>query len=324
MRLIPQRETFRVWRRRFKKRLRNSRVRPSKLWMQLTSLPPFWRQERTCADPNTLFSRRRCTELRGHIQRLAHRDGRLLMRLSEPRIAGVRSWEYGTLLAVLQERPERTAWRAVDIGSGRSTFPRYLLEQGHVSEMTTLDLPDPEESIPSAHVQDEAAHGVRRVEGSMLELPFPPESFDLVTCISAIEHLDGDRKANRRDPDARPRYDDYLQLTRTALAEMARVLAPGGLLYVTTDAYIPELQQTDAWSSPNGRAPIMSAYRFDDIEQVFVAAAQSAGLELVGEPDFRSELLEQDPDRSSYRGRYFTTFAIVAGKRPPEETRVGG
>jgi SAM-dependent methyltransferase len=316
MRLVPQRETFRILRRRFRKRLRNSRFRPSKLWMQLISLPPFWRRERPVSDPNTLFSRRRCRELRGHVQRLVYRDGRLLMRLSEPRIAGVRSWEYGTLLAVLLERPERASWRAVDIGPGMSTFPRYLLAQGHVAEMTTVDLPDPTESTPAAHFQEEAMHGVRRIEGSMLDLPFQAKTFDLVTCISAIEHLDGDRKASRRDPDrsGRPTYDDYLELTRTALREMARVLAPGGLLYVTTDAYIPELQRTDAWSSPSGKRPILSAYHFEDIDRVFVAAVESAGLELVGAPDFRRELLEREPDRSSYRGRYFTTFAILAGR----------
>jgi ubiquinone/menaquinone biosynthesis C-methylase UbiE len=314
MRLVPQRETFRAWRRRYKKRLRNSRFRPSKLWMQLTSLPPLWRAERELDNPNTLFSHDRCRYLRGHVQRLAHRDGNLLMRLSDPRIVGVRSWEYGTLLAALQARPERAGWRAIDIGSGRSTFPRYLLAQGHVAEMTTLDLPDPKETTPETHVKDEAAHGVKRVEGSMLELPMPDASFDLVTCISAIEHLDGDRKANRRNPEGRPSYEEYVEMTRTALGEMARVLAPGGLLYVTTDAYIPNLQRTDAWSSPNGSAPILSAYRFEDIEQVFVDTARSAGLELVGEPDYRRELLESDPDRSSYRGRYFTTFAILAGK----------
>jgi SAM-dependent methyltransferase len=310
MRLVPQRETFRILRRRFRKRLRNSRLRPSKLWMQATSLPPFWRPERGLSDPNALFSRARCRALRGHVQRLAHRDGELLMRLSDPRIAGVRSWEYGTLLGALHERSEHARWRALDIGSGRSTFPRYLLDQGHVSEMTTLDLPDPEESTPDAHVEGDAAHGVRRIEGSMLELPLPSDSFDLVTCISAIEHLDGAADANGD----RPGYDEYLELTRTALREMARVLAPGGLLYVTTDAYIPELQRTDAWSSPPGRAPIHSAYHLDDIDRVFVAAVRLAGLELVGEPDFRRALLEDDADRSSYRGRYFTTFAVAAGK----------
>jgi ubiquinone/menaquinone biosynthesis C-methylase UbiE len=314
MRLVPRLETYRVMRRRLRRRLRDSKYRPSKLWMQFTSLPLFWRPERGIADPNTLFSRKRCRDLRGHVQRLVHRDGLLLMRLSDPRIAGVRSWEYGTLLAALHDRPERAGWRAIDIGSGRSTFPRYLLAQGHVAEMTTLDLPDPTESASDVHVQDDAALGVNRVEGSMLALPMADESFDLVTCISAIEHLDGDRKTNRRNPEGRPPYDQYVAQTRTALIEMARVLAPGGLMYVTTDAYIPELQQTDTWSSPNGRTPILSAYRFEDIEDVFVAAVRSAGLELVGQPNFRRELLEDDPDRSSFRGRYFTTFAILARK----------
>jgi SAM-dependent methyltransferase len=300
MRLVPQRETlkiiFRPW------------------WVRPMSLPPFWRPERGLADPNRMFSRHSRKELLGHVQRLRHRDEKLRKRLSDPRIAGVRAWEYGNLLATLQAYPARTSWRAIDIGSGWSTFPHYLLAEGHVSEMTTLDLPDANEPLSAVQAQDEAAVGLRRIEGSMLDLPLPADSFDLVTCISAIEHLDGDRLMAQREPDRLPSREEYVELTRTALLEMARVLAPGGLLYVTSDAYIPELQRTDAWSSPDGDSQIMSAYHFDDIEQLFVAAVRSAGLELVGEADFRRELLERDAQHSSYRGRYFTTFAIAATK----------
>jgi SAM-dependent methyltransferase len=313
MRLIPQRETFRVWRRRFKKRMRRSRLRPSKLRMQGASQRIFWRREVAVHDPNSLFSQQRCAELRGHIQRLVHRDRQALMRLSEPRIGGVRDWEYATLLGVLQDRGGNGRWRALDVGSGTSTFPQYLLAQGYVGEMTTLDLAQP---LERGKGKQRPAERVRRVEGSMLDLPLESEQFDLVTCISAIEHLDGDRKAHGRDPDGNPRlaYGEFLNRTRQALREMARVTAPGGLLYVTTDAYIPELQRTDAWSSPDGSRPIWSAYRFEDIERAFVDTVRSAGLELVGEPDFRADLLIQDPSRSNYRGRYFTTFAVAATK----------
>jgi SAM-dependent methyltransferase len=280
-------------------------------WMQLTSLPPFWRAERPTRNPNTLFSRRKCAELRGHVQRLVHSDPAMLARLSDRRIAGVRSWEYGTLLALLSERPERRSWRALDVGSGASTFPRYLVTSGNVAEMTTLDLPDPHEPPREA---TRAADRLRHVEGSMLELPFEPESFDLVVSISAIEHLDGDRHAHRRDPVGNPRipYGEYLERTSQALREMGRVLAPGGLLYVTSDAYVPDLQRTDAWSSKEGGGDIWSAYHFDDIERVFVKTLHSAGLRLEGQPDFRQTLLVDDPDRRTYRGRYFTTFAIAA------------
>jgi SAM-dependent methyltransferase len=313
MRLIPQRETFRVWRRRFKKRLRRSRLRPSKLRMQLASLPIFWRPHESVRDPNTLFSQRRRSELSGHVQRLVHRDRQALMRLSEPRIAGVRDWEYATLLGILQEREGRGRWRALDVGAGSSTFPHYLLRMGYVGEMTTLDLAQPLERTKR---RQGPTHGVRRVEGSMLDLPLESDRFDLVTCISAIEHLDGDRKAHACNPtDNRMLpYEQFLERTRRALREMARVTAPAGLLYVTTDAFIPHLQQTDAWSSPDGSRPIWSAYHFEDIERAFVETVRAAGLELLGDSDYRAELLIDDPDRSTYRGRYFTTFAVAAAK----------
>lgn len=51
------------------------------------------------------------------------------------------------------------------------------------------------------------------VGGDLLALPFDPDSFDLVTCFEAIEHV--------RDPER-------------ALAEMARVLRPGGVLLISS------------------------------------------------------------------------------------------
>jgi len=59
-------------------------------------------------------------------------------------------------------------------------------------------------------------------------LPFDPESFDVCLCISVVEHIaeDGDRQA---------------------MAEMWRVLRPGGILYMTTNvSLVPrDLYRTD-------------------------------------------------------------------------------
>jgi SAM-dependent methyltransferase len=179
--------------------------------------------------------------------------------------------------------------------------------------MTTLDLAESYELPPSRRHQD--VH-VEHVHGSMLRLPFDRASFELVTCISAIEHLDGDPRAFRRDPAANPQlpYDAYVNRTRAAIREMARVLAPGGLLYVTTDAYLPDRQFEDAWSPPNGVPRLWSAYRWEDIEGLFLDEAHRQGLRLVGEPDYGSNLLLGDRARSTYRGRFFTTFALLAEK----------
>lgn len=310
MRLIPTTETRRVLRKRWKKRLRHSRLRPSRIRRLAGSLPPLWAAETPTAQPNTLFSTAAVAGMRGHIQRLSYRDRYLLQRMSEPRIGKVRDWEYGNLLGLLVG--PAPAARALDVGSGRSTFPTYLLRNGFVQSMTTLDLEGAHERQWDVNVQDAEKAGVTHVQGSMLDLPFEDASYDLVTCISAIEHLDGSPKHTPREE--RPTYERYVADTAQAMREMARVVAPGGLLYVTTDVYIPARQTTDVWSTPtDGR--IWSAYHFEEIERTFLAAVRNAGLELIGEPDYREQLLVDSTDRASYRGRYFTVFAVAA-RRP--------
>lgn len=301
--------TVRGWRQSFDKRLHDSRFRPSRVRAFGRSLPVVWAKPQPTRQPNTFFSRKAIHEQRGHVQRLAFRDKYLRERMSDPRIAGVRDWEYGTLLGLLSAGAPKA--RALDVGSGRSTFPTYLLSRRLVGSMTTLDLESAYERRNDASMQLAEKAGVQHVEGSMLKLPFPDHSYDLVTCISAIEHLDGSPKLGSE----KPPYEKYLADTRLGMTEMARVVAPGGLLYVTTDAYIPERQTTDSWSSPRGDRPIWSAYRLSDLEATFVAPVLDSGLELIGDPDFREELLVGDQDRATYRGRYFTTFAIAA-RRP--------
>jgi SAM-dependent methyltransferase len=66
-----------------------------------------------------------------------------------------------------------------------------------------------------------AQDAVEFLEADIRALPFPDDSFDTVTCFEAVEHLE--------EPDA-------------ALDEFARVLRPGGVLFVSSpnrDVYTP-------------------------------------------------------------------------------------
>lgn len=275
--------------------------------LRLRSHPRLWPEPMPVRDPNTFFSRSRLKSLRGHVYRAAQADERLLGRFAESRIQGLRAWEYGTLLAYLHGLSGREGFDGLDVGSGRSAFPEYLVTSKNVGTMTTLDLPDAFEQ------PDVSGMRVTQVSGSMLDMPFEDQTFDLVTCISAIEHLDGNPTLHQRDPEAHPMlpYDEFIERTAKAVGELARVVRPGGHLYLTTDVFLPDLQHTDSWAK--GRpGPIRSAYRFAALQETFLPALYESGLRLVGAPDFGRALLEGSEDRSTYRGRYFTTFALVA------------
>ena len=60
--------------------------------------------------------------------------------------------------------------------------------------------------------------GLRSVRRGNLEkrLPYPSDSFDVITCLDVIEHLDQDSRA---------------------LAELHRILRPGGYIFLTVPAY---------------------------------------------------------------------------------------
>ncbi|MGI8631737.1 MAG: class I SAM-dependent methyltransferase [Solirubrobacterales bacterium] len=262
-------------------------------------------------DPNSLFSLGAARRLAGHTHRMARAEEQLVYRLSEPRTRGLRAWEYGVLLGYLQQAGPRPA-TALDVGSGNSAFPRYLARSRAVGSMTVLDLPEAFEARDEGWERNRR-HGVGFMPGSMTEIPSPADRFDLVTSISAIEHLDGHAAAWRRDPEGHPRasYEAFVANTRTALREMVRVLRPGGTLFVTSDAYLADLQRGDNWMKAGGPGEIWSAYRFEDIEGVFVRTLTDEGLVLVGEPGFDRGSLEADATHSTYRGRYFTTFAVL-------------
>jgi SAM-dependent methyltransferase len=59
--------------------------------------------------------------------------------------------------------------------------------------------------------------GIEAVQGSVTELPFENESFDLVTCFDVVEHVEDHAKA---------------------VSELGRVLKPAGTLFVTVPAFM--------------------------------------------------------------------------------------
>ncbi len=98
--------------------------------------------------------------------------------------------------------------RILDVGCGTGTMVRELARYGRVEGVDA----DPE---AVAFCRERGLRNVRQVDGEAA-LPFESGSFDLVTALDVIEHVD--------DDDA-------------MLRELARVLIPGGLLLVSVPAY---------------------------------------------------------------------------------------
>jgi SAM-dependent methyltransferase len=96
----------------------------------------------------------------------------------------------------------------LDAGCGVG-YGTALLVRAGATAATGVDL-DPDAVADAAREHGGVADFV---EGDLLALPFPNGAFDLVSCFEAIEHV--------ADP-------------HRALDELARVLAPGGLLLVSS------------------------------------------------------------------------------------------
>ncbi len=97
--------------------------------------------------------------------------------------------------------------RILDAGCGSG---RNMVELARHGSVTGVELSQPSVELARARQSGEV------IEGSVLELPFESDSFELVVSLDVIEHLEDDLGA---------------------LRELHRVVAPGGALLVTVPAY---------------------------------------------------------------------------------------
>lgn len=110
--------------------------------------------------------------------------------------------------AIHRVAPDLPAREVLEVGGGRSGLARLLYPNAHV---TTLDV---EEQHAAADVNQDPQ--VKFVVGDACELPFPNDSFDVVTFFDVLEHIPDDARA---------------------VAEATRVLRPGGFVLVTTPSH---------------------------------------------------------------------------------------
>ena len=261
---------------------------------------------------NAMFDRALVAALEAERAALERFDLYLFDVMNAPRLRGQIVFEYGTLIRAT------SSWRGVrvlDIGTGRSTFPRWMSRAG--ADVTTFDLARPaEQGAGGFHervdqVVRKSPGVLHRVCGSMRALPFAGASMDLVTSLSVVEHLDTDLPARRFVP-----YEEQQRRLREVLDEMIRVTRPGGSLYVTSECCDYERATTDNWRGAyyyDEGPPLSAAWPVDDVPRLFYDYVAQRGCTLTGGVQFNPADLA-DPRHWTSRGPYFGGFSMLARK----------
>ncbi|MCK0176173.1 class I SAM-dependent methyltransferase [Mycolicibacterium sp. F2034L] len=110
----------------------------------------------------------------------------------------------------------------VGCGAGRHTFEAYRRGADVIGfDQNVSDLNDVDEILQAMKEQGEvpASAKAEAVKGDALDLPYPDATFDCVIASEILEHV--------------PQDDE-------AIAELVRVLKPGGRLAITVPRWLPE------------------------------------------------------------------------------------
>lgn len=261
---------------------------------------------------NVMFSSARPRALEPERSVLERFDLYLYEVMNSPRLAGQIVFEYGTLLRAIDRWSNL---RVLDIGTGRSTFPGWMSGAGAI--VTTFDLSKPAERSWGGfqervnNMVGRRPGAMRAVAGSMRFLPFEDASFDLLTSLSVLEHLDTDLPERTFVP-----YDEQQRRLGQALDEMIRVTAPGGSIYITSECCDFERARTDRWKPAYyyDEGPALSgAWPVQDVPRLFYDYVAARGCALVGGVQFAVANIARE-DHWTWRGPYFSGFSVLARK----------
>jgi SAM-dependent methyltransferase len=128
----------------------------------------------------------------------------------------------------------------LDIGSADTNFPLELANKGH--EVYSLDI-----------IQRDYNEKIKFVSGTVENLPFKNNFFDVITAISTIEHIGLGRYGDPISPDG----------DINALREIERVLKPGGKLIFTIPAGIDTICYSEQ------KVPLHRVYSSQKLNKMF-------------------------------------------------------
>lgn len=148
--------------------------------------------------------------------------------------------------------PHPNSGRALDVGCGNGKTTSTLVDLGY--ETTGVDFSETAVRLCSDAFEDSARFHV----ASVLDLPFEDGSFDYVTAVHVLEHLE----------------DDEL---RIAAGEIRRILSEGGYVFIRS------FTENDMRSGSRCKGDITYRYRFADAMTGFFDGFEVVSSELVEE-----------------------------------------
>jgi len=254
----------------------------------------FWflKNKKDFIRANKFFDLNDFYHLKEIVFELGKNDPAWFPRLMEPTTLGIRGWEYGHLFYKTSFRNKKI----LDVGPGSSRLPKYLSDLG--AKITMLDMEQPLEET-----KVKKADNLKFVLGDMTKMVFEDCCFDMVICISAIEHVDMKGLKFYKKI-------SYKKRALLAIKEMARVLKKGGVFYLTTDFYLKR-QKTDKW--PYSEDKIRGAFEMSFLK-VMLETMKKSGIIFDTNPKTDYKILLREINRANYRGRYFSTFAFRGTK----------
>ncbi|HPF37510.1 MAG TPA: class I SAM-dependent methyltransferase [Phycisphaerae bacterium] len=131
----------------------------------------------------------------------------------DPMDHGMRRWEYPFLAERVLAMGADAPLRMLDAGAGMTCVPWYFADR---LPNATVDACDMDPPLPAMYdtINAKSKRGVRFTDADLRKLPYDDATFDLIFCMSVLEHT-----------------DEYDRIIR----EFRRALRPGGALIVTFD-----------------------------------------------------------------------------------------